>query len=167
MTKLCECGCGGEVHRNRKYVVGHIKKSGSNHPSWRGGTQKLKNGYIGIHLPEHPRANPSGYVREHVLVMETYLKRRILPTEHIHHIDGNRSNNTIGNLILFHSKSGHHLYEGNLKAFNQCGHYDWRKCVYCHNYDDTKNMTKKKNKQSYHKKCHSEYEKLRTKNVCS
>jgi hypothetical protein len=41
-------------------------------------------------------------IREHRLVMENYLGRKLLPFpyEVIHHIDGNRTNNNISNLII-------------------------------------------------------------------
>lgn len=59
---------------------------------------------------------PSGYVEfttgenkgrsEHVIAMERRLGRHILPDEVVHHIDGNRSNNSENNLALV-TRSGH------------------------------------------------------------
>lgn len=53
---------------------------------------------------------PSGYVEftrgenkgrsEHVVFMESRLGRKLLADEVVHHIDGNRSNNSINNLAL-------------------------------------------------------------------
>lgn len=37
-------------------------------------------------------------IRVHRAVMEAYLGRKLKPTEHIHHIDGDRTNNAISNL---------------------------------------------------------------------
>ncbi len=39
--------------------------------------------------------------------METSLGRVLQPREHIHHIDGNKSNNNIENLQLFPNASSH------------------------------------------------------------
>lgn len=47
-----------------------------------------------------------GYVREHRLVMEKHLGRRLDKTEEIHHIDGDGLNNELYNLMIL-SKSEH------------------------------------------------------------
>jgi len=68
---------------------------GKNHRWWKGG-YKNSQGYrfikIGIHKGE--------YEAEHRIVMEKYLGRKLKRNEIIHHIDGNRLNNKIDNLIL-------------------------------------------------------------------
>jgi hypothetical protein len=38
--------------------------------------------------------------QEHRIVMEEYLGRELLPTEIVHHIDGNKLNNDISNLMI-------------------------------------------------------------------
>lgn len=43
---------------------------------------------------------------EHVVKMEQRLGRRLLPDEHVHHIDGNRLNNDDSNLALV-TRAGH------------------------------------------------------------
>lgn len=40
------------------------------------------------------------HVYEHRKIMEEHLGRELLPEEDVHHIDGNRQNNTLGNLII-------------------------------------------------------------------
>ena len=70
-------------------------------------------GYIWVWCPEHPDANKGkrgkrGYIAEHRLVMSNHLKRRLTPDEHIHHINGNKSDNRIENLILM-SNSEHRI----------------------------------------------------------
>ena len=57
-------------------------------------------------------------VDEHRLVMQKHLRRRLFPQEVVHHIDGNKENNDIHNLVLFPSKSAHakyHFEKGDLK----------------------------------------------------
>ena len=49
-------------------------------------------------------------VRTHRYVMEQFLGRNLLPEEHVHHIDGDKTNNNISNLFLFPSGRFHHLY---------------------------------------------------------
>jgi len=77
--------------------------------NWKGGKSKSKDGYIHIWCPTHPHAK-SGYVREHRLVMEKHLGRTLLPTEVVHHINQNHSDNRIENLILFENNGKHRNY---------------------------------------------------------
>lgn len=86
---------------------------GKNHYNWRGG-KTIQMGYVYILSPGHPKAkvskkNPNGYVAEHVLVMEKKIGRYLQGDECIHHVDGNKKNNKISNLILFHNNSEHQI----------------------------------------------------------
>lgn len=75
---------------------------------WTGGVM-VSRGYRHVARPGHPRANPrTGYVREHILVMEEKLGRALEPGEVVHHIDDDPSNNDPANLELFAS-NGEHL----------------------------------------------------------
>lgn len=59
----------------------------------------MTRGYIRVLAPEHPAADPTtGYVLEHRLVAERMLGRLLLPTEVVHHRDGDKSNNDPANL---------------------------------------------------------------------
>jgi DNA-binding CsgD family transcriptional regulator len=57
-------------------------------------------GYRMFRKPNHPFADSKGYVREHRLVMEDYLGRYLEEDECVHHIDGDKGNNSIENLEL-------------------------------------------------------------------
>jgi hypothetical protein len=82
---------------------------GKRNPSWNGGQTIDKHGYILVRAPEgHPGANSNGYIRLHRLVMEQKLGRYLVPTEVVHHLDGNKRNNDPGNLEVFES-NGEHL----------------------------------------------------------
>ena len=66
-------------------------------------------GYVEISIPGYPSTRPAGYMFEHRLVMEQLLGRRLLPTEEVHHLDGNKQNNSPSNLELWerpHPKNG-------------------------------------------------------------
>lgn len=92
----------GFVMRNRGY------QSGAKHHLWKGGRTTDKAGYVLVWAPDHPFANRAGYVREHRLVAEEKLGRLLLPTEVVHHIDDDPSNNSPENLVVFES-NGQHL----------------------------------------------------------
>ena len=59
-------------------------------------------GYVYIRKREHPRAQKgTGYIFEHILIMEKKLGRYLFPNENIHHINGVRNDNRIENLELW------------------------------------------------------------------
>jgi hypothetical protein len=52
---------------------------------------------------------------QHRLVMEQYLGRKLLDSEVVHHINGDRKDNRIENLMLFVNVSEHKKYHNLLK----------------------------------------------------
>ena len=44
-------------------------------PNWHGGRVIASNGYVKVKCPDHPSADPNGYVYEHRLVAERILGR--------------------------------------------------------------------------------------------
>jgi len=72
-----------------------VWRRGENHPMWNGGRKIDKDGYVLVLCPGHVGADSKGYVREHRLVMEIYLKRQLKKRECVHHINGDRADNQI------------------------------------------------------------------------
>lgn len=77
------------------------------HHLWKGGRIVDKNGYVLLLRPDHPNANSNGYVREHRLVMEAAIGRHLRRDEVVHHVDGDRQHNVIGNLRLYAANRDH------------------------------------------------------------
>lgn len=106
---------------------------------------RILNGYRLIYLPEHNKAmsnkNWLGYVYEHVVVAEKMIGRSIKENEVVHHLDLNRSNNRIENLIVLekgqHTKL-HAWIDGGAVTINKTGEkktlkirYEPKSCIIC------------------------------------
>ena len=65
---------------------------------------RVVNGYRLIYKPDHPSCmkggNWNGYVYEHRYLMEIELGRELLPDEIVHHLDCEKTNNRLENLIV-------------------------------------------------------------------
>lgn len=68
------------------------------------------NKYTCVYMPQHPRAlkgtGYEGYVYEHIIVAEHVMNRPLRLTEEIHHLDFDRSNNQLDNILVL-EKSQH------------------------------------------------------------
>lgn len=74
---------------------------GSSSPSWRGGRRLDAHGYTMVHAGR-PKTDCGweAYVKEHVLVVEKSIGRKLLKHEVVHHIDGCKTSNRVENLFL-------------------------------------------------------------------
>lgn len=100
-------------HRLRKARWASSRRA-ENAPNWKGG-QTENDGYIFIMMPEHPRADPYGYVKRARLVLEQKLGRPLLPRMEIHHINGIRNDDRPENLEeLTHADHRHAYTKSNL-----------------------------------------------------
>jgi len=75
-----------------------IRRYAEAHHNWKGGTF-IANRYVWEYSPEHPN-NSKGYVKQHRLVMERHLGRYLSRTEDVHHINGDKTDNRLENLIV-------------------------------------------------------------------
>jgi hypothetical protein len=70
-----------------------------------------RKGYWFVYLPKHHLAGKQGYVAEHRLVMEKKIGRNLNPSEIVHHLNHDITDNRIENLMLF-SGTRSHLRDG-------------------------------------------------------
>jgi hypothetical protein len=95
--------CGGPMSYKSKTVCRkcYIEDRPGGHegnPNWKGG-RFVANGYVRILMPEHPRADDKGYVREHIVIWENANHRTLPKDWHIHHLNGITTDNRPSNLL--------------------------------------------------------------------
>ena len=95
-----------------------IRPKGKEHYRWNGGKKINQEGYRLIKCKEHPRKQ-NGYVMEHTLIMENHLGRFLDNEEIVHHIDNNKLNNSINNLMLFPNTTEHTQFHWNNKLWRK------------------------------------------------
>jgi hypothetical protein len=84
------------------------------------GTHYLNSsGYYEIWVGPDTLPNMSGgYYREHRLMAEVKYGRELLPTEKVHHIDGDKTNNTFDNLFVCGSDGDHRRVHSQLERLS-------------------------------------------------
>lgn len=97
-------------------IAAKRNQTGKLNHSWKGGRvlvakkreigQKYSfgNGYYYILAPEHPNANKSGYVAEHIFIITQEIGRALEDDEIVHHINLNKHDNRLENLALTNRK---------------------------------------------------------------
>lgn len=103
-------------------------------------------GYMYCYYPNHEFARSNGILFEHTYVVCSHLGRKLKKDEHIHHIDRNKLNNSLDNLLvvspkehtLIHMIEDYYLNKiGFIKSIDQLYklndelRFVERKCDYC------------------------------------
>jgi uncharacterized protein (DUF1330 family) len=105
----------GVYPRTREHLENMSKASkgktlGEKNGRWVGG-ETLRNGYVMVYCPDHPKAHGS-YVRKHRLVIEQQIGRYLDRSEVIHHLRS-KTDNEPKDLMAFASQSAHLRFQKN------------------------------------------------------
>ena len=164
----CECGCGNEVNIvnsiPKRFIKHHHLRTqfGEKNHQWIGGTIK-KGAYFYTHDRNHPKANPKGYVYQHILVAEGVLGKHLQRGVVVHHVDHNGQNNNPSNLVVCESLAYHRILHHRENIYLACGNANFVRCKYCKQYDDPVNnmYLRPGTQQGWHRDCHSKYHRER------
>ncbi|MES2367480.1 MAG: HNH endonuclease [Pseudomonadota bacterium] len=124
MTKCITCGT--QVWKDwrkktvkcRKCHHAAIKKDPTLHGSYKTGKHLDSRGYITIVARDAFKLMKNGRVFEHRYLMEKHLGRRLRGNEHVHHINGIKTDNRFENLQLMNARS--HLKLHHPVKFDKC-----------------------------------------------
>lgn len=143
----CECACVYKglcrPHYDRHRRTGLIDDV--RHRARSGAGYRRKDGRVAIDVDGRKRLL-------HVLIVERAIGHALPPGAEVHHIDENPGNNDPTNLVVCPDAAYHKLLHQRQRAFDACGHYDWRKCTFCKKYDAPGNLHATR-KQAYHSAC--------------
>ena len=73
--------------------------------------------YLAVQRPSHSKSRIDGYVYIHQLQAEKKLGRELNAEECVHHIDENKYNNDINNLMIFKTKSDHTAFHSGCEIY--------------------------------------------------
>lgn len=95
--------------KKRALVLSNLppRPSGASSPKWKGNKEITRAGYYRIYLGNGKR------IMEHRMVMEEFLGRKLSRVESVHHLNGDKKDNRIENLVIV--EPGEHTRLHNLR----------------------------------------------------
>jgi hypothetical protein len=99
--KTCGKACGRlwRSHKMRGDKNHQFGLLGASNPTWKGG-QLVRDGYVYVYAPGHHVYRSDEYVKRCRLVAEASIGRLLREDEHVHHINGDRSDDRPENLAV-------------------------------------------------------------------
>ncbi len=112
-----------DTDKCRKYLKKYIGKRGVEHPAWKGLLYSDKRGYVRLMVG-------NTYRYEHDILMEKKIGRKLFPNECVHHINGNKNDNNLSNLILMTKHKHCSAHQLGIKKINNWSR-KYNKCIVC------------------------------------
>ncbi len=110
VKKCITCGKSLYFRRYQKipqHILCKEHRSGKYSVNWKGGRVVTFHGYVLLHKPNHWSSNSQGYVKEHRYIIEKKICRKLKFREKVHHINGNKQDNSMENLELCKNERTH------------------------------------------------------------
>jgi hypothetical protein len=102
--------------------------------------------------------------QEHILIAEKAFGKKLPKGAVVHHIDGNRLNNSKDNLLVCQDQAYHMLIHQRQRAYDASGNPDYRMCNFCKMHDAPELLYIYKT-ASYHRECRNKHLRIRKNNV--
>jgi hypothetical protein len=146
---------------NHQYGV-----KGNKNSSWRNDNRITSNEYLKIYKPNHPLSDRDGRILEHRYLAEKYLAKEsdliyingakvLNPNLDVHHIDKNKRNNSISNLLIVTRSEHAKIHQGEKHKLNSVK----KICKFCgKEYEVIK--SRDKSSKFCSKECMDNYKKL-------
>ena len=120
--------------------------SGTLNGNWKGGRYN-QGGYVML------RVGPKELVFEHIVVVERAMGKTLRRSAPVHHIDGNKVNNTNRNLVACDSAAYHNLLHRRQRALAAFGDANARQCCLCHEWGMIGPELRLYGRHAYHMEC--------------
>lgn len=92
---------------------------------------------------------------EHRILAQRVLGRPLPPKAEVHHVDGDRNNNTPSNLVICPDHAYHALLHLRTEALKATGNANSRKCTFCKRWDVPENLIATRQNSARHRACYN------------